>query len=78
MPRFYFHLRNDLEVDDEEGTEVPDLAAAREFALLNARSIAAENVHQGLLNLRHRIEITDEAGETVGVVTFGDAVKVEE
>ena len=34
MPRFYFHLLN---VDAEEGTELPDLAAAREHAIRNAR-----------------------------------------
>ena len=47
MPRFYFHLRNDLSVDDEEGVELPDLAAARDHAIYNARSIAAENAHAG-------------------------------
>lgn len=78
MPRFYFHLRNDLVVDDEEGIEVPDLAAAREYALFNARSLAAENVYKGHLNLSHRIEIADETQRIVGIVTFRDAVKVED
>ncbi|MDQ4088113.1 MAG: hypothetical protein M3177_08935 [Pseudomonadota bacterium] len=78
MPRFYFHLRNDLAVDDEEGLKVPDLASAREYALFNARSIAAENVLKGRLNLSHRIEIADEDGRIVGTVSFADAVKIEE
>ena len=78
MPRFYFHLRNDLEVDDEEGIEIPDLAAAREYALFNARSIAAENVHKGHLNLSHRIEIADDAQRIVGTVTFRDAITIDE
>lgn len=78
MPRFYFHLRNDLEVDDEEGLEVPDLAAAREYAIFNARSIAAENVHKGKLNLKHRIEIADETRRVVATVSFGDAITVED
>jgi hypothetical protein len=77
MPRFYFNLRNDLVVDDEEGLELPDLAAAREYALFNARSIAAENVHKGKLNLSHRIEIADEDNQVLATVSFADAVKVE-
>ena len=76
MPRFYFHLRNDLSVDDEEGVELPDLAAARDHAIYNARSIAAENVHAGKLSLSHRIEIADERGTIVATVQFGDAVSV--
>ena len=77
MPRFYFNLRNDLVVDDEEGLELPDLAAAREYALFTARSIAAENVHKGKLNLSHRIEIADEDNQVLATVSFADAVKVE-
>jgi hypothetical protein len=77
VPRFYFHLRNDLSVDDEEGMEAPDLASARQYALWNARSIAAENVYKGRLNLGHRIDIADEKQQIVSTVTFGDAVTVD-
>jgi hypothetical protein len=77
MPKFYFHLRNDLAVDDDEGMELPDLATAREYALFNARSIAAENVHHGHLKLSHRIEIADENQQILDIVTFGDAIKLE-
>ena len=76
MPKFYFHLRNDIDVDDEEGTDFPDLAAAREHAVANVRSVAAGNVSNGHLDLWHRIEIADETGRIVGTVTFGDAVTV--
>lgn len=77
MPRFYFNLRNDLVVDDEEGMELSDLATAREYALRNARSIAAENVLRGHLNLTHRIEIADETGLVVGTLSFKDAIAIE-
>jgi hypothetical protein len=77
MPRFYFNLRDDLVVDDEEGRELPDIAAARDCALLNARSIASENVHKGHLDLSHRIEVVDHDGRIVATVSFADAVKVE-
>lgn len=78
MPRFYFNLRNDLSVDDEEGQELADLAAAEAVALTNVRSIAADNVLHGRLTLSHRIEIADEAGRVLGTVSFADAVKVED
>ena len=29
MPRFFFHLHNDIEAPDEEGLELSDLEAAR-------------------------------------------------
>ncbi|HYJ30590.1 MAG TPA: hypothetical protein VEW25_09650 [Allosphingosinicella sp.] len=77
MPRYFFHLRNDVSTDDEEGLEVPDLVGARDYAIFNARAIAAENVHKGHLDLSHRIEIGDETGAIVDTVTFRDAVSVE-
>ncbi len=78
MPRFYFHLRNTLETDDEEGRELPDLEAARELALENAREIVCANIREGYLNLDHRIEVTDADGREVLVITFRDAFRIEE
>jgi hypothetical protein len=78
MPRYFFNLRNDLSVNDEEGQELPDLdaahEAARKFALDMAAVSVAEHQH---LNLHHRIEVVDEAGKSVMVVEFGDVVAVE-
>ena len=76
MPRFYFNLRNDISVDDDEGAVLPDLVAARQHALSNARSIAAANVYRGRLDLSLSIEIVDHTGELADTVTFGDAVTV--
>lgn len=78
MPRFYFHLFNDLDVRDEEGLELPDKAAAIEQAVKNARVMAAESVCEGHLVLNHRIEIMDANGSAVATVRFGDAVEVQQ
>ena len=78
MPRFYFHLRDDFDADDEEGQELAGLAAAREAAVGQARQIAAEDVRQGCLNLGYSIEIANEEGEVVATVTFEDAVTIED
>ena len=64
-------------LSDEEGMELPDLATARQYAIFNARSIAAENVSKGRLDLSHHIEIADDRGQAVATVSFADVVKLE-
>ena len=76
MPRYYFHLLNDLTVRDEEGIELPNLACAMQRAAVSARQMAAESVREGRLVLQHRIEVTDETGAIVGVVHFRDVVAI--
>ena len=78
MPRFYFNLRNDLSVDDEEGMELPDVEAARALAAKYVLDMAAASVlEQGKINLSHRIEVTDERGDNIAAVEFGDVVTIE-
>ena len=77
MPRYYFHLHNDLTTTDDEGRELTDPEAARRAAEEDAREMAARSVqYDGRLNLAHYIEITDERGESVALVRFGDAVPI--
>lgn len=78
MPRFYFHLRDDVSADDEEGKELPDIGAARAQAEKYARALAAASVaERGILNLDHRIEVTNEAGQDALTVRFADVVTIE-
>jgi len=78
VPRFYFNLRNDVFVDDQEGAELPDLAAARARAEGFARDMAAASViDHGRIDMRHRIEVADESRQTLLTVTFGDVVRIE-
>jgi hypothetical protein len=76
MPRFYFHVFNDVVTTDDEGLDLPDLDAAREQALESARELVCDAVHKGHLNLDHRIEIEDEKGDRLLVLTFRDAFTV--
>lgn len=62
---------------DEEGLELPDLAAATREALAGARSLICEQVLQGRLNLAYRIEVAGADGAVLAVVTFADAVRIE-
>lgn len=76
MPRFFFHLYNDLTTKDEEGLDCSDAGAALERAAFFARDMAAASVCEGRLTLSHRIDVADAAGDIVGSVHFSDAVDV--
>jgi hypothetical protein len=77
MPRFYFHIYDDADVLDEEGLELPDVAAALYEATRSARALASTDVLEGRLRLHHRIDVADESGRVLDTVRFGDAVTVE-
>ena len=77
MPRFYFHLFNDVDAPDNEGLDLLDLAAARLHAGNQARFTAGETVKlQGKIDLRHHIDIEDQRGNVLDTVCFGDVVSV--
>lgn len=77
MPRYYFHIRDGIgDARDEEGLEVADADAARAKAVEGIRSILAEDVKEGLLDLRGGVDIADEAGAVVLSVAFADAVEL--
>lgn len=77
MPRYYFSLCDDLDCDDPEGLELPDLQAAHEEAIRSIRSIMAEEVGRGRLPLKGRIEVKDEAGAVALYVGFGEALVID-
>ena len=77
MPIFYFHLRNDIDVPDDEGKDLPDLQAALELAATEARKLAGETLkEQGRISLSHRIDIEDERHAIVGTVQIRDVIRV--
>jgi hypothetical protein len=79
VPRFYFHLHDDLDAVDEEGLQLPDLRAARAHAVRCVRVTFAETAKdEGRVVLHHRIDIADEQGAVLETVRFRDAVRVEE
>jgi hypothetical protein len=76
VPRFYFHLFNDLTVMDEEGVILPNAAVALQKGIVSARKMAAQSVLDGHLVLGHRIEVADASGTTIGTIHFRDVVDV--
>ena len=78
MPRYFFHVYDDIIAEDEEGLELPNLAAARLNALRGARDLIAEQVRRGYVVLSHWIDVLDEQGEKVLTITFRDAIDIKE
>jgi hypothetical protein len=76
VPRYFFHLHNDVETHDEEGRDLADIDAARRAAEEDARHMAAESVRGGCLPLGHFVEVADEDGQSLFRVTFGEVVKI--
>lgn len=76
MPRFYLHVCNGNGfVEDEEGQELADAAAARQQAIVSAREIMAHDLRGGELNLASFIEVEDEEGKLLFTLPFGDVVE---
>jgi uncharacterized protein YbcI len=75
MSRFYFSVITTAEkIVDEEGTELPDLDAARAEAIEDARTLMSDAILGGRDISDRSIEISNESGEVLMVVPFADAV----
>lgn len=78
VPRYFFHLHNDVDAPDHEGWMLDNLESARKVAVKQARFTAAETIKEaGHFIGNHRIDIEDENGSVLDTVYFRDAVKVE-
>lgn len=75
MPRYFFHVREGSLLNrDEEGQELPNADAARQEAISTTREMLGEKLlHGGSLNHR-TIEIADETGHVVDVVSSRDVL----
>ena len=75
MPIYFFDLYNSTGfVPDDEGRELPDPEAARAEAIQGARSLIADEVLKGRLDLDGRIEVHDGAGSLLFTICFSEAI----
>lgn len=75
MPHYYFHICNgDGFTEDEEGRELADESAARAEAVKGARSIMADELQLGTMNLASFIEVENGAHEHLFTVSFTEVV----
>ena len=77
VPRYYFNMFDDRVTIDDEGLELPDIAAARAEALRGARSLIASQAAEGRICLNCRIEVEDENRRPVLTLPFTAAVEVD-
>lgn len=78
MPRYFFDLYNDIDAQDDEGRELPDVDAVVAKAVKEARELIKASIDDtGRIDLRHHISVRDDRGETVFVIHFEDAVTVQ-
>lgn len=75
MPSFYFHVRDgDALFEDPDGSELPDLEAARAEAVTAAREAFAELIRRGKAAASRRFEIADGAGRILATVGLRDVI----
>jgi hypothetical protein len=75
MPKYYFNIRkSDAHVEDIEGEEFSDLAAAKVNAEESILILFAEYLKAKSRVTIHAIEICDDAREVVAVVSTGEVL----
>ena len=75
MPLFYLHSRCDgVLVEDPDGSELPDVATAREEALAAARELWAEAIFAGHDLSNCQFVVADALGQQHFIVPFIDAL----
>ena len=76
MPLYFFHVRGGhAPAEADEGWALADDTAACESAVAAARSLIANDVLDGILDLSARIEVEDGQGQSVVIVPFASAVQ---
>lgn len=77
MPLFYFQIYNGLGfAEDRQGQDLPDEKGARRTAVEGARSLMAEEILGGELNLDSFIRVEDHEHTLMFTLTFAEAVKI--
>ena len=75
MPIYFMNIFNNIDAVDREGIELPDLESAKIEAIAGARDIIAAHVRDGIpIHAAHWVEITDEDGDVLHEVRFGDVM----
>jgi hypothetical protein len=63
MPRYFFNVEDDRTIIDQEGTDLPNLRAAREEAVSTSAELLRERAGGSLWNGKPwRMWVTDQAG----------------
>lgn len=76
MPRYFLHIHNSTgDALDPDGRVLPSLEVARSEAVVGIRSLLAEEIMEGSISLKGRVDIVSEDGELLDSVAFSEAVE---
>jgi len=76
MARYFFDVINGTGLTkDEEGQDLPSLAAARDVAINGARALMRDEVATGFIDFSARIEVKDRNRQAVVTISFREAVE---
>jgi hypothetical protein len=76
MPTFYFNIITANEViEDREGTDLPDIQAARIEAIEDARLLMSQSILLGNDVSGRSVQIIDDQGEVVLLLPFTEAFR---
>jgi hypothetical protein len=70
MPRFFFHVADGQDFPDHEGTELADVAAARDQAIMTAGAMLKDRGAAFWGEGEWRMVVVDENGATVCALRF--------
>ena len=77
MPRFFFHVHNDIDADDEEGVELPASTDLRAYTRDCICGLICDSIKRHeRLNLDHYVLVTNEVGQDVLKLTFREAFTI--
>jgi hypothetical protein len=70
MTRYFFHIRDGVDIPDPEGTELPNPDAARTEAVVFAGAMLKDCAQGFWKNADWRLTVIDENGGTVCALRF--------
>jgi hypothetical protein len=77
MPRYFFHIRTgDAVIRDPDGSDLPNLDAARAEARQAARDLLAALLKEGGVLDGQVFEISDEAGSVLERIPFRSVIRL--
>jgi len=65
MPRYFFHTEDGRRFPDKEGTDLPDIGAARSAAIMVLSEVLRDNPDEFWTHERFKVTVTDEAKRTL-------------
>lgn len=75
MPRFFLHIDDGTQrIEDEEGSDLPDLAAARDEAMQAARQLWAAAIRDGRDLGGRRFLIAAADGSVIDTIAMDEAL----